>query len=445
MKNASFVLIWGYGRSGRSVEEILIQKKIDYKIYDKKYDIVSKKLYLKPSRKNILDFDLIVVSPAVNLNERLIRYAKSCDIPVVSELEFGYWFLPDTTNLISITGTNGKTTTTSLLVSTLQQLGLNAIAAGNIGNPLSEIYKEKFDYVICETSSFQLEAIDKYKSKISVLLNLFEDHIDRHKTFENYIKCKLNIFKNNTNKDIVVINFDDEEIQKIKSKVKGNIYYISREHKIKGVYIDNKGNVINNVFDKSEVLFAIEKLNVPPIFYDNYLAAILCILLSNVNVNNFLEVFSKYAIMSHRYEYVTTIDNVKYINDSKATNTHSVIHSVKNTKNDINLLLGGVNKKLKLEKIFDQNFKNIVNIIAFGKSGKEVYRIAKKYKFNNITYFKHLKDAIMHAHEIAKPASVVLLSPGCASFDEFLNYTERGNFFKNIILKLEYENEIKKD
>ncbi len=444
MKEYARVLIFGYGTSGKAVEEVLCDKKISYNIYDKDKNKVDKKLYIFPNKKNILYFDTIVLSPAIDADTKILRYARKKNRTVMSELEFGFQLLKSSTKLISITGTNGKTTITSMLCHTIANLTKNKVAAvGNIGNPLSAVWREAFDYLVCEVSSFQLQAIDAYTSDISVFVNLFEDHIDRHSTYENYVLSKLNLFKNNTKKSKVILNADDEEVMKNCKNVVGQKYYISKQQKVKGVYLSKKFRVMSNLNGKSVDMFDIRKLHFPSIFYDNILCVVLCILLLNINTDKILQVLDKYEIMSHRYEIVSSINDVLYIDDSKATNTHSVIHSVKNTNCDVNLLIGGINKNLKFEKLFEQRDANVANYITFGASGKQILKIGKKYALKNIYYFPTLKEAIIFARDVAMPGSAVLLSPGCASFDEFLNYAERGNFFKNIVYKMEAEYENK--
>ena len=211
------VLIYGYGKSGKSVESIIKNLDIKYKIYDDKYDNkFVDDIFLKTiNKKQLVDFDLIVISPGVSVYNENVLFAKKNGIKVIGELEFAYWFLNKP--IVAITGTNGKTTTTRLIGDIINN-NYRCECFGNIGNPLSQAIGFDCDYIVCEVSSFQLESIDKFKPDISVILNIDEDHIDRHKTLKNYIDCKFNLVKNSDMASLVILNADDENINMVSGK-----------------------------------------------------------------------------------------------------------------------------------------------------------------------------------------------------------------------------------
>ena len=211
------VLIWGYGASGRAVEKVLIDKSIDYEILDEDEKINGGGFLDKLTKKDIKKFDLIVLSPGVDFNRWEIKFAKSNGVNVISEIEFGYMFLYPKTKVVAVTGTNGKTTTVDMISRVLKEANYNVAALGNIGNPLSGAYGKKYDFVVVELSSFQLKNTKNFKADIAVILNIDYDHLDRHKSYEDYIESKLKIFNNQQKNDIAIINLDDPILSQIKN------------------------------------------------------------------------------------------------------------------------------------------------------------------------------------------------------------------------------------
>jgi len=426
------VLIYGYSNSGQVVEKILKDLSIKYKVFDDFVYYNENKFLKKITKKVICEFDLVVISPAVSIYNKYVQYALKKGVKVVSELEFGYWFKQDA-KIIAITGTNGKTTTTGLINNVLQKR-YSTQMLGNIGTPLSMIYFNNAKFISCEVSSFQLEAIDKFKPEISILLNLAPDHIDRHKNFDNYIKCKLNIFKNHRKNNVAILNFDDKTVMDVTKDLKCVKYYVSSKEKVKGVYTKDD-YIYSTLHGKNEKICLVEKLTTNKIYLTDYLCALLVGLLKNIPKSEIIEELSNYKLLAHRCEFVSELHGIKYYDDSKATNIHSVVKCLENFKENVILLLGGKHKGLNYKDLFENIPSCVKFICSFGESAKRIKKASKKYKFNNCKDFVRLKDAFDYATDIAVSGDTVLLSPACSSFDEFKSYVTRGEYFKNLVME----------
>ena len=426
------VLIMGYGESGKAVEKILKDLNINHKIYDKAHGVNGGGYYNTLSRKKLMQFDLIVISPGVSIFNKYVVMAEKMGIKVVGELEFGYWFT--SSPVIAITGTNGKTTTTSIINNIIGST-YNSGAFGNIGIPLCEAYKKQFDYLVCEVSSFQLESTYSFNPYISVLLNIAEDHIDRHKNFENYIKCKLGLIKNCTEKSIIVLSADDKILMERTENVKAKKYYISKFNKVKGVYISNE-TIYVNLKNKPEKFATLDEFEHLSTVIEDVLASILVGMLMKIDKDKIVSAIKEYNMMPHRMKLVLEKNGVKYIDDSKSTNVHSTVNALNYSPEGVVLLLGGEDKNLKFDEIFLKFSNKLAEVVAFGSARKKILKSASKCGFEKIKMCKSFYEAVKTAYSIAKEKNVVLLSPACASFDEFSSYAERGERFEKIVKEL---------
>lgn len=384
----------------------------------------------------VLDCNFIVTSPGVPSNSEIIKTAIDKGIKVVSELEFASWFCRG--NIIAITGTNGKTTTSTLCSHVLNSVNKKCYLAGNIGLPFSEIALNVNDdeYVVLEVSSFQLDFIETFRPKYSVLLNITPDHLDRYENrFDLYIKSKMKIVENQGQGDRFIYNGDDSNIP---------IGYVSKETKMFAFSLDK--NLSNGVFLDEDWLVYSKDNNVVDICKINDLAlkgehnllnsmAVINIAMNiGINPEEIKNALSSFKGVEHRLEFVKEINGIKIINDSKATNVDSVWYALRSFNEPIYLILGGKDKGNDYSKIKDEVKKRVKKIYAIGSSAEKV----KEY-FKNVTeveIVETLKDTIKKGIAEAQEGSILLLSPACASFDMFKNYEDRGTQFKKIVNEL---------
>lgn len=433
------VLVLGKGLSGKSACEFLLKKGYVAEIVDDKY-----------LDENYEDFDnldrllsglsFIVVSPGLSLDLPIIKHAKKKNIKVVGELELGAKNLAS--DIIAITGTNGKTTTTSLVGFLLSGIhGKKVFVGGNIGVPVTSFCEraKKQDMCVLECSSFQLETVQDFKPKISAILNISPDHLNRHKTMKKYISAKYNITKNQDENDYLILNADSKLLVTNKPNTRAQIYYFSTRKKVKGCYL-KKGCIYFNDGITSEKLASLENIKlVGEHNLSNILCASLAVYLLTKN-KSLLQKINEFLPVEHRLEYVKTIHGVDFFNDSKATNIDSTIVALKSFTSPINLILGGSDKGYDFDKLFANFPQNVENIAIFGQTKQKILISAKKYNFKNLHICSSLKDCVMICFSVASPGQIVLLSPACASFDHFKNFEERGNVFKKIVQEIaEYE------
>lgn len=381
--------------------------------------------------------DLVVVSPGVPSDLAILEEARKRDISVISELELGYCFAK--APIIAVTGTNGKTTTTTLIGEILKNDGRNITVAGNIGIPLIREIDEdgQKDYLVVEVSSFQLENILHFKPKISVILNITEDHINRHKTFENYIEAKARIMENQDEGDYTVLNFDDPIVTSLAKRAKSRVVFFSRQQELeRGIFVKNGVIVIKENGNMYPILKTKELGIKGSHNLENALAAVSIAWLTRVNLNNMAETLKDFHGVEHRLEYVATIDGVKYINDSKGTNPDAAAKAVEAMEEPIVLIAGGYDKKSDF-KDFVKSFEGKVKkVILIGATAGIIEKTARENGFFDTQRAKSMQEAVGMASQSACPGDVVLLSPACASWDMFENFEERGRIFKEAVHSL---------
>ena len=426
-------LIVGFGISGNAAKLFLENRNVEC-VFAKDIDVNGDK-NLKDQKYLDRLFDglsFIVKSPGVPQDALILKLARKRKIKIIGEFELGAINLKG--DIIAITGTNGKTTTVSIIKHLLQSQNKKVFLAGNIGTAVCSIC-EKTDAEtinILECSSFQLEKISKFHAHIAGILNFSPDHLNRHKTMKAYIKAKQNITKNQTKEDFLLINADDEMLMKNIPNTKAKIFYFSTKKKVFGCYVKNSCIYFNDgKYIKKLVSLKNVKL-VGEHNISNILCAVLAVYLQTGKLLLLANISNFYGV-SHRIEYVKTIQGVAYFNDSKATNIDSVLVAVKSFSNNINLILGGSDKGYDFDKLFKLLPKNVTYIVAFGETSSKIEESAFKFRFKNFIKTKTLKEAMIISKNNAKQGEIVLLSPACASFDQFKNYEERGNIFKKIV------------
>ena len=384
--------------------------------------------------EKIFDCDFMIVSPGVPENSYPIMEAKKRNIKIYSEVEFASWFCKAT--IISITGTNGKTTTTELISYILNKSNKKCVTAGNIGVAFSEIvYALKDDeFVSLETSSFQLDHIKNFKPKFSILLNITPDHMDRYENnLELYKKSKLASAKNQSANDIFIFNADDPSIQV--DEIKSQKYSFSLRHKVdSGCYWENDKIYFVDDNKKEKVAATGDFIIKGEHNIANAMAAVIVAKLIGCDNSSIEKSLHSFPGVEHRIEFVREINGIKFYNDSKATNVDSVWFALKSFDRPIYLILGGKDKGNDYRQIEELIRKNVKKIYAIGSSANKVYEFFKN--IIEVEYKQSLKDCVEAANKEADKGDVVLLSPACASFDMFDNYEHRGKVFKEAVRRL---------
>lgn len=430
------VLVVGLGKSGRSAYDYLYKHNYNVNFADEKIVNMNSGEFKKIEKDRLFEsLSFIVTSPGVSLDLPFFKEARKRRIKIMSELELGAINLK--CDIIAVTGTNGKTTTVSLINFLLKNFRENVFCGGNIGIPVTSFCDDvkPNDVVVLECSSYQLEAVQKFHAHIACILNFSVDHLARHKTMKKYIWCKNNIVKNQTESDYLLLNADNELLMQNIPKTKAKIYYFSTKEKVVGCYV-KRGCIYFNNNKKHEKLLSLKNIKLMGEHnVSNVLAACLAVYLQT-NQKELLEDISNFNGVEHRIEYVKTIRGVSFFNDSKATNIDSTLVATKSFKCGINLILGGSDKGYDFDDLFKNLPKNVKNIAIFGETKNKIAFSADKFNFKNYKICENLRHSVLNLFEKSEPGMVVLLSPACASFDYFLNYEERGNIFKKIVREI---------
>lgn len=377
--------------------------------------------------------EFIVKNPGIPLEIPFLRKCSEMNIPIITDIEL-INHLNDAP-LVAITGTNGKTTVTSFVGHLFSTAGLKTAVGGNIGVSIAEsIYQKQLDVIVAEVSSFQLECTIDFKPKISVITNFSPDHLDRHKTFDNYVAQKKKIFSNQDSSDATVLNMDNEVCKNISKESRGNIYWFSSNQKVtKGAYIEND-KVYWCKEGTTEEICPISVINILGKFnQENILAGIIVGKLMGLENKEIIKAIESFKGVEHRLEYVGEIDCIRYFNDSKATNTDSTIKALEAFKEPVILLLGGYDKGEDFEQLANLVKSKAKKVVLFGVTGERIKGYLNTVEYTSFIQVKTFEEAVLKAKEAAKKGDIVLLSPACASWDEFQNFEQRGRFFKELI------------
>lgn len=441
VKTQKFFVL-GVSKSGFAAAEYIIAKGGECYFFEElkspKIDIAIEKLIEMGAKQvsnaecdEILDkIDVLVISPGAPINHRLAVLAKQKGKRIVGELEFGYLqFIP---TIIAVTGTNGKTTTTTLIDAILKESGRNSIAVGNVGVPItSKVMESKNDNVyVTEVSSFQLEGVNSFCPHISCILNVAPDHLERHYTMENYVYLKKRIFKNQRESEYVVLNYDDQTVKNFYHEIKAKVVWVSVKEKVDGAYFVNGKLFYNGEYIVDETQL---KLKGEHNVYDT-LFAIVCAKLLGVNNGAIVGALEQFKGVKHRMEFVGCKDGINFYNDSKATNTASTLSAISVLGSSTVLILGGSEKGEDYSTLFEK-IKNcgIKHVVITGASKFKMLDCAGKCGYSDVTLTSDFCDAVRIAKVIAQDGDNVLLSPACASFDCFSSYEERGDKFKDLV------------
>lgn len=437
------ILVLGMARSGIAVAKLLAKYFNEILITDLKEQEESilrelKELNIKvvitENQEKIIDesFDLIVKNPAIRKDNPAVVKAKNLGIPVINELEVSYRFLPSDIEIIGITGSNGKTTTTTITCELLKTTGRNVFLGGNIGIPLASIVEKikNRDILVLEISDHQLCDMYDFKTNVSALTNLSEVHLDFHGTYEQYKNIKKKIFNNQTSNDLVILNKDNLDVLELTKDIRAQKVFFSSK-KIADLYL--KENKI--------MYFDEEVINTKDIKikgghnYENCMVAIAIAKKYGVKNEDIKAFLSTFKGVEHRIEYVKTVNGRRFYNDSKATNNESTIIALNSFSENTILLMGGLDRNIPFDSI-SPHLKNVKCILSFGETKEKISAFARENHIPSIV-LDTLKDATVKAYEISEEKDVILLSPACASWDQYKDFEVRGNEFKEIVNKLE--------
>jgi len=391
---------------------------------------------LGKQEESLLDeINLIVVSPGVPSRVPVLEAARRRGIPIWSEIELAYRLTGKP--IVAITGTNGKTTTTTLTGKVFEAAGKKPAVAGNIGVPLvTAVDDADVETLVVEVSSFQLDTIVDFRPKVSVLLNITEDHLDWHPDFEDYVRAKNRLFANQTDDDVAILNMDDEVVRSLAPRIKAKVVGTSKKQELHpGVFIRN-GRVIADIGGEVDICGVDEVKIRGDHNLDNIMAVAGISLVFGIEPTVIKEVVAGFTGLSHRTEFIASVDGVEYYNDSKATNVDATVKALTAFNKPIVLLVGGRNKGnsfTALAQYIDIN-RQVRAVVGFGEAGHEILRALPVGTLQE--YAGTVDDAVVRAARLAQPGDIVLFSPACASFDAFNGYAQRGEAFRQAVLAL---------
>lgn len=385
--------------------------------------------------KRALDAELIVTSPGVPPHSEIIKSAEEKNIEIISELEFASRFLKNP--IVAITGTNGKTTTTALTEFILNNGGKKAIACGNIGFPMSG-FVDKIDdetILVVEASSYQLDRVSTFKPKVAIILNITPDHLSYHGSMDKYVESKWKISIAQSEENLLILNSDDKGIFGGNSKSNATKAFISMSQPVRGIYHDSGKIILNFGQHNNEELMYTSELSLPGIHNTyNSMAAALAARAFEIRNEDIRDSLAKFKGVEHRLEFVRKLNEVDYINDSKATNVNATWYALASYNTPIIWIAGGRGDSNDYSSLDESVKKNVASIIAIGEEKENIFShfasLVRCYKEGS------LEEAVRKAYEIAEPGMKVLFTPACKSFDMFLNFEHRGEVFKSIVNSL---------
>ena len=443
-----YVLVMGAGRTGTGVAKVL--KKLGAKVVvndggekdkllgdinqleamDIDYVLGHHPTYLLDNKP-----DFMVKNPGIPLDISFIKECMDRNIPIYTDIEFVVNF--NKAPLVAITGTNGKTSTTSFVGHMFNKASWRAAVGGNIGYSLPEtVFQKDLDVIIAEVSSFQLECTENFKPKISLITNFSPDHLDRHKTYEEYILQKKKIFANQTSEDFTILNQEDPICRKIHKDCKAQVYWFDSKNKVEeGVYIKDN-SIIWCKGGKEEVVCSTNLIKVPGNHnLQNIAAGVIIGKILNLSNEEIANGISSFVGVEHRLEYVDTILGVKYYNDSKATNTDSTLKALDSFEKPVIILLGGYDKGEDYSKLANYVAAKAKKVLVFGATAKAISKSLDEVGYTHYWKVERFEEAVKLSKELVQKDDVILLSPACASWDQFNNFEERGKAFKELIYK----------
>lgn len=442
------VVILGAGESGVGAALLAARQGFDVFVSDGgmiseaiKNELASNQIIFEETNhsiERILEAQLIIKSPGIPESAEVVKLIRQKAIPVISEIEFAYRYKGDS-KIIAITGSNGKTTTTSMIFRICEAAGLDVAMVGNIGYSFArQVALDPKNVYVAEISSFQLDDITSFRPDVSVLLNITEDHLDRYGyQFENYIRSKFNIIRFQTEEDVFIYNEDDEVTMKYLNKFLNKVKALPismRKQFPKGAYISDYELHVR--FKDEEMNTSIEDFTLKGKHNKyNTMAASLATVVLGVKKESVRDALTTMQSLEHRMQHVATIGGIEFINDSKATNINSTWYALESMEKPVVLILGGVDKGNDYRILKDLVSERVKAIICLGTDNQKIHE-AFAGAVPTIIDTKGAKEAVEAAYQVAAKGDVVLLSPACASFDLFRNYEDRGNQFIHAVKEL---------
>ena len=419
------ILILGKGKTGTSTAEFLLKQKSMVVLVDEVDD--GPFINIDPK-----DFDIIIHSPGISRQHPFLLMCDDLGIKITNEIELAYNYV--TKPIIGVTGTNGKTTIVNLIDYIFKKCNKKSSLVGNVGNPFITSVNDKIDVFVLELSSYQLETIDNFRPHIAIISNLTPDHLERHKTMENYLRIKANIYRNMDKKDFLILNYDDENLKNLDTR---NIetYYYSLDSIVKGIYLKDD-EIVLNIKEPVEIMKVDELKIIGRHNIENAMAGILAAFLYGCSIECIVAGARNFKGVEHRLEFVNKINGISYFNDSKATNPEASIIGIKAfAKNNLYAIFGGSEKEVSYLELCKTIVDNNVYAILQGNTRFEIAKILDELKYTRYIKLENLLEAVNFAKFNAKKGDVVLLSPACASFDQFDNFEHRGVVFKEYVNK----------
>jgi UDP-N-acetylmuramoylalanine--D-glutamate ligase len=441
------VLVVGLGRSGvasafflqeQGAKVIVSDSKSEAQLQSEVPALLDRGISIETGRhgeRTFRDQDLIVVSPGVPSDQPQLQHARSLGIPVIGEVELAFRFLQG--KVLAITGSNGKTTTTTLVGEILAKSGKKTLVGGNIGTPVISLAGQSTaeSMVALEISSFQLESIQQFRPWIAAILNITPDHLDRHHTFQAYVDAKARIFENQHAGDFAVLNADDPTCVALKDKIKASLLWFSRKQPVEnGAFVKGEEIIFRHNGQEQPVLSRSDIQLKGEHNLENVLAAVAMTMIAGCTPQQVREAVKEFRAVEHRLELVSIINGVTFYNDSKATNVDATVKALESFPGNIHIILGGKDKGSDytlLNPLLRERAKRVYLI------GAAADKIASQVRNSTaVVRSGTLERAVRQAFESATSGDVVLLAPACASFDQFENYEHRGHVFKEFVRSL---------
>ncbi|MBQ9606496.1 MAG: UDP-N-acetylmuramoyl-L-alanine--D-glutamate ligase [Lachnospiraceae bacterium] len=453
MLNGKNVLVIGSGISGINAASLLLRSGAKVSLFDSNDKLLIDDIKRKFMEETEIDIyvgelpetvkeglDEVVISPGVPIDNPLVEELRGRGVRISGEIELAYEYAHG--DVLAITGTNGKTTTTTLVgeicSNYTKERGGDTYVVGNIGNPYTAVALDTKDdsIVVAEISSFQLETTDTFRPRVSAILNITPDHLNRHYTMENYVSVKERIGLRQTRDDVIVLNFDDEYTRDFGKRVGCRVIYFTRTdyESAKSAGCDvlhMNGDMI--MYNGINVIDVNDMLLIGTHNYENVMAAIGMTYAYGVPMDIITDTIRSFKAVEHRIEYVKTVKGVDYYNDSKGTNPDAAIKGIKAMKKKTVLIGGGFDKKSSYDEWIDAFDGKVKYLVLLGQTADKIAECAREHGFNDIVMVSSMDEAIQKSYELSESGEAVLLSPACASWGMFTNFEERGRIFKELV------------